>query len=98
MSIAREQEAKLWELRAATSLARLWGEQRRRAEARELLAPVYGWFTALRGGPFAAYPRQEMVVAEGVGYSGGPAAGDASSHCRGCPAPGRGSAPDVGRR
>jgi predicted ATPase len=32
-------------LRAATSLARLWGEQGRRAEARELLAPVYGWFT-----------------------------------------------------
>ena len=34
-----------YELRAATSLARLWGEQGRRAEARELLAPVYGWFT-----------------------------------------------------
>ena len=45
LSIAREQEAKLWELRAAKSLARLWGEQGRRAEARDLLAPVYGWFT-----------------------------------------------------
>jgi predicted ATPase len=45
LSIAQEQEAKLWKLRAATSLARLWGEQGRRAEARELLAPVYGWFT-----------------------------------------------------
>ena len=45
LSIAVEQEAKLWELRAAVSLARLWGEQDRRAEARELLAPVYGWFT-----------------------------------------------------
>jgi class 3 adenylate cyclase/predicted ATPase len=45
LTIAVEQEAKLWELRAATSLARLWGEQGRRAEARELLAPVYGWFT-----------------------------------------------------
>ena len=45
LSIAREQEAKLWELRAAASLARLWGEQGRRAEAHELLAPVYGWFT-----------------------------------------------------
>jgi len=33
------------ELRAVTSLARLWGEKGRRAEARELLAPVYGWFT-----------------------------------------------------
>jgi predicted ATPase len=45
MAIARGQQAKMWELRAATSLARLWGEQGRRAEARELLAPIYGWFT-----------------------------------------------------
>jgi predicted ATPase len=45
LSIAREQEAKIWELRAATSLGRLWGERGRRAEARALLAPVYGWFT-----------------------------------------------------
>jgi predicted ATPase len=45
LGIAREQEAKLWELRAATSLARLWGEQGRQAEARDLLAPVYSWFT-----------------------------------------------------
>jgi predicted ATPase len=42
---ARSQEAKSWELRAATSLARLWRDQGRQAEARELLAPVYGWFT-----------------------------------------------------
>ena len=45
MSIAREQEAKLWELRGTMSLARLWGAQGRRAEARALLAPIYGWFT-----------------------------------------------------
>jgi predicted ATPase len=45
LSIAREQEAKLWELRAAISLARLRHDQDRRAEARGLLAPVYGWFT-----------------------------------------------------
>jgi predicted ATPase len=45
LSIAREQEAKLWELRAAVSLARLWRDQGRRTEAHELLAPVYGWFT-----------------------------------------------------
>jgi tetratricopeptide (TPR) repeat protein len=45
LQIARMQQAKAYELRAATSLARLWGEQGRRAEARELLAPVYGWFT-----------------------------------------------------
>jgi class 3 adenylate cyclase/predicted ATPase len=45
LSIAREQEAKLWEVRAAVSLARLWCDQRKRSEARDLLAPVYGWFT-----------------------------------------------------
>jgi predicted ATPase len=45
LSIAEEQEAKLWELRAAASLARLRRDQGRRAEARALLAPVYSWFT-----------------------------------------------------
>jgi class 3 adenylate cyclase/tetratricopeptide (TPR) repeat protein len=45
LSIAREQEAKLWELRATASLARLRRDQGRHAEARDLLAPVYGWFT-----------------------------------------------------
>jgi predicted ATPase len=45
LSIAEKQEAKLWELRAAASLARLRRDQGRRAEARDLLAPVYGWFT-----------------------------------------------------
>jgi tetratricopeptide (TPR) repeat protein len=45
LSIAGEQGAKLWELRAAMSLARLRHDQGRRAEARDLLAPIYGWFT-----------------------------------------------------
>ena len=45
LSIAREQEAKLWELRAAMSLGRLRHDQGRRTEAHDLLAPVYGWFT-----------------------------------------------------
>jgi predicted ATPase len=45
LRIAREQEAKLWELRAAMSLARLRRDQGRAAEGRDLLAPVYGWFT-----------------------------------------------------
>jgi len=45
LSIARKQEAKLWELRAAANLARLWRDQGRRAAARDLLAPLYGWFT-----------------------------------------------------
>jgi predicted ATPase len=43
--IAQSQQAKSWELRAATSLARLWQQQGKDAEARELLAPVYHWFT-----------------------------------------------------
>jgi predicted ATPase len=45
LAIAREQGTRGYELRAATSLARLWYDQGRRGEARDLLAPVYGWFT-----------------------------------------------------
>jgi predicted ATPase len=45
ISVARRQNAKLWELRAATSLARLWCERDKRREARDLLAPIYDWFT-----------------------------------------------------
>ena len=45
IEIARGQSAKLFELRAATDLARLWQGRDKRAEARDLLAPVYGWFT-----------------------------------------------------
>jgi predicted ATPase len=43
--VAREQQAKSWELRTAMSMARLWRDQGKRDEARDLLAPVYGWFT-----------------------------------------------------
>jgi predicted ATPase len=45
LAIARQQGTKFWELRAAMSMARLWRNQGRHNEARELLAPVYGWFT-----------------------------------------------------
>ena len=45
LAVACRQQAKSLELRAAMSLARLWQQQGKRAEARELLAPVYGWFT-----------------------------------------------------
>jgi predicted ATPase/class 3 adenylate cyclase len=45
LTVARRQQAKSWELRAAMSLARLWQQQGKRAEAYELLAPIYGWFT-----------------------------------------------------
>ena len=45
LATAQKQGAKFFELRAANSLARLWHDQGRHAEARDLLAPVYGWFT-----------------------------------------------------
>jgi predicted ATPase len=45
LAIARRQEAKSWELRAAMSLSRLWQRQGKREEADQLLAPIYGWFT-----------------------------------------------------
>jgi predicted ATPase len=45
LAVARRQQAKSWELRAATSLGRLWQRQGKRQEAHNLLAPVYGWFT-----------------------------------------------------
>jgi predicted ATPase len=45
LTVARRQEAKALELRAAMSLSRLWQHQGKRAEARQLLAPVYSWFT-----------------------------------------------------
>jgi predicted ATPase len=45
LAVARQQQAKSWELRASMSMARLWREQGKVQQARELLAPVYGWFT-----------------------------------------------------
>jgi predicted ATPase len=45
LDVARRQEAKLLELRAAMSLSRLWQQQGKRDKARELLAPIYSWFT-----------------------------------------------------
>jgi predicted ATPase len=45
LAVARAQQAKSWELRAAMSMARLWRDQGRRGEARDLLAPLFGWFT-----------------------------------------------------
>jgi predicted ATPase len=44
LAVARAQQAKSWQLRAATSMARLWRDQGKRDAARDLLAPVYGWF------------------------------------------------------
>ena len=45
LDVARRQNAKSWELRGATSLARLWRQQGRQDEGRALLAPIYDWFT-----------------------------------------------------
>jgi predicted ATPase len=66
MGITRQQHAKSWELRAATSLARLWQSQRKCEEARKLLAPVYNWFTE----GFGTVDLQEAkAVLEEVGIS-----------------------------
>jgi predicted ATPase len=45
LAIARAQQAKSWELRAAMSMARPWCDRGKRQQARDLLAPIYGWFT-----------------------------------------------------
>ena len=45
LAVARQQQARSWELRAAMSLSRLWQQQSKRAEAHQLLAEIYGWFT-----------------------------------------------------
>jgi predicted ATPase len=45
IAVAKGQSAKIFELRAANSLARFWRDQGKRTEARDLLAPIYGWFT-----------------------------------------------------
>ena len=45
LAVARKQQARSWELRAAMGMARLWRDQGKTQQARELLAPVYGWFT-----------------------------------------------------
>jgi tetratricopeptide (TPR) repeat protein len=52
ITVARRQSAKLYELRASTSLARLWRDHGKRAEACDLLAPIYGWFTEGFGTPY----------------------------------------------
>jgi len=45
LATARKQHAKSWELRAAMSMAQLWFRQGKRQQAKDLLAPIYGWFT-----------------------------------------------------
>jgi predicted ATPase len=66
LSIARRQSAKLWELRAAVSLARLWRDQGRRDDARNLLAPVYDWFTEGFATPDLQAARKLLDTLQGV--------------------------------
>jgi predicted ATPase len=56
IAVARAQDGKMWELRAASSLARLWRDQGKRNEAHELLAAVYAWFTEGFATPVASLP------------------------------------------
>jgi predicted ATPase len=62
IATAQQQSAKLWELCAATSLARLWRDQGNRTEARKLLAPVYNWFNEGVGTPVLR--QAEALLAE----------------------------------
>jgi predicted ATPase len=70
LSIAEEQEAKLWELRAATSLACFWRDQGKRTEARDLLAPVYNWFTEGLDTPVLEEARKLLESLQDRGFSG----------------------------
>ena len=82
IAIAQPQSAKLWELRAAISLARLWREQGKCAEARDLLAPVYGWFTEGFGTPVLQDAKallEELTGAPGLAASGGVAVSGAGA-------------------
>ena len=61
LALALQQSAKLWELRTATSLARLWRDRGKRAEARDLLARVYGWFSEGLGTPVLQQAKALLV-------------------------------------
>jgi hypothetical protein len=57
LAVARSQSTKTLELRAATSLARLWRDEGKRTEARDLLDPIYGWFTEAFDTPVLQDPK-----------------------------------------
>jgi predicted ATPase len=76
MALARLQSAKLWELRAATGLARLWRDRGKEMEAHDLLAPVYAWFTEGHGTPVLQEANAllgELAVASALPASAGSA-------------------------
>jgi predicted ATPase len=60
LAVARQQQAKSWELRAAMSMAQLWRDQGKWDTARDLLAPVYGWFT--EGALSASFPASSPLI------------------------------------
>jgi predicted ATPase len=62
LAVARQQQARSWELRAAISLSRLWQQQGKRAEAHQLLAEIYDWFT--EGFDTADLQEAKAVLAE----------------------------------
>jgi hypothetical protein len=62
LALAREQKAKLWELRTATTIAELWRDQKRHAEARVLLEPIHDWFTEGLGTPDVAAARTLLTA------------------------------------
>ena len=84
LAIARRQHAKLWELHAATSLARLWQEQQRSTEARAVLAPVYAWF---KEGLDTGSLRRAKAVLEGLEATGAASASAGASAPPGPPRP-----------
>ena len=82
IAIAQKQGAKLWELRAATGLARLWRDQGKLADALGLLAPVYGWFTEGFGTPVLQEAKSlldELSADQSPGMGDGVASAPASS-------------------
>jgi predicted ATPase len=70
IEVARRQSARLFELRASISLARFWCKRGKRSEARDLLVPIYGWFTEGFGTPVLEEPKTLLDE-----LSGPPAAG-----------------------
>jgi hypothetical protein len=59
LAVARKQQAKSWELRAAMSMARLWRDQGKRQQAHDLPVPIYGWFTEVRVAIICRHARRQ---------------------------------------
>jgi predicted ATPase len=98
LALAQQQSAKLWELRAAMSLARLWRDQGKRTEAHALLAPVYGWFTEGFDTPVLREAKallDELSASSGFAIGEGVACAPASQNLRKLQGEEPGVAPDT---